>query len=358
MDVPVVLCVDDEPIILQSLRIELRNALSGLCTIETAESGEEALDIFTEIRQDGRQLALLVSDQNMPGMKGHEVLSRVKALSPETFTILLTGFSDLEGVKQAVNNADLYRYITKPWKKEEFIFTIREALRSFQQDHMIREQGRKIEKLTFSMIHALEAANLSYDEDTSGHILRVSEYSAWLAEALGLENSFIHRIRTYSKLHDIGKVGVACRLLNKPGRYTPEEFEIMKQHVWYGHQILNVEGIDEMARNIAASHHERWDGSGYLKGLKGEAIPLEARIVAVADVFDALLSKRIYKAALPFDEAFSLVLAASGSHFDPAVVEAFRRGRDELAAIRARVNALEDPTIEPHGLSGATGSST
>jgi len=351
MDIPVVLCVDDEPIILQSLRIELRNALSGQCTIETAESGEEALEIFTEFRQDGRQLAILVSDQNMPGMKGHEVLSRVKALSPETFTILLTGFSDLEGVKQAVNNADLYRYITKPWKKEEFIFTIREALRSFQQDRLIREQTVKIEKLTFSMIHALEAANLSYDEDTSYHILRVSEYSAYLAQALKLDDAFVQRIRTYSKLHDIGKVGVACQLLNKPGHYTPEEFEIMKQHVWYGSQILNVEGIDEMAKNIARYHHERWDGSGYLRGLAGEGIPLEARIVAVADVFDALLSRRIYKKALPFDEAFQLILDASGTHFDPAVVAVFHAGREDLLEIRERVNSMEDlgqrPTGEP-----------
>jgi len=342
MDIPVVLCVDDEPIILQSLRIELRNALSGQCTIETAESGEEALDIFSEIRQDGRQLAVLISDQNMPGMKGHEVLARVKELSPETFTILLTGFSDLEGVKQAVNNADLYRYITKPWKKEEFIFTIREALRSFQQDLLIREQTVKIEKLTFSMIHALEAANLSYDEDTSYHIFRVSEYSSYLAEALKLPPDFVQRIRTYSKLHDIGKVGVACQLLNKPGHYTPEEFEIMKQHVWYGFQILSVEGIDEMARNIAQNHHERWDGSGYLKGLSGEDIPLEARIVAVADVFDALLSRRIYKKALPFDEAFQLILDASGTHFDPTVVNAFRAGRQDLFEIRERVNSMEE----------------
>jgi putative two-component system response regulator len=342
MDIPVVLCVDDEPIILQSLRIELRNALAGQCTIETAESGEEAIDIFTEIRQDGRRLAILISDQNMPGMKGHEVLSRIKGLSPETFTILLTGFSDLEGVKQAVNNADLYRYITKPWKKEEFIFTIREALRSFQQDRLIREQTVKIEKLTFSMIHALEAANLSYDEDTSYHIQRVSEYSAYLAEALRMDTTFVQRIRTYSKLHDIGKVGVACQLLNKPGQYTPDEFEIMKQHVWYGYQILNVEGIDEMARNIAYHHHERWDGSGYLQGLAGEAIPLEARIVAVADVFDALLSRRIYKDALPFEQAFQLVLQASGSHFDPKVVMAFEQGKDDLLAIRERVNAMEN----------------
>lgn len=341
MDTPVVLCVDDEPIILQSLRIELRNALSGQCTIETAESGEEALDIFTEIRQDGRRLAILISDQNMPGMKGHETLARVKTQSPETFTILLTGFSDLEGVKQAVNNADLYRYITKPWKKEEFIFTIREALRSFQQERLIGEQTVKIEKLTFSMIHALEAANLSYDEDTSYHILRVSEYSAYLAGALGLDQAFVHRIRTYSKLHDIGKVGVACQLLNKPGRYTPEEFEIMKQHVWYGYQILNVEGIDEMAKNIARYHHERWDGSGYLGGVAGEAIPLEARIVAVADVFDALLSKRIYKVPLPFEEAFQLVLGASGTHFDPQVIRAFRSGQEDLFTIRQQVNAME-----------------
>ena len=283
-------------------------------------------------------------------MKGHEVLSRVKGLSPETFTILLTGFSDLEGVKQAVNNAELYRYITKPWKKEEFVFTIREALRSFQQEQLIGEQTVKIEKLTFSMIRALEAANLSYDEDTSFHIQRVSEYSAYLAEALQCEASFVHRIRTYSKLHDIGKVGVACQLLNKPGKYTPEEFAIMKQHVQFGYQILKVEGIDDMARNIAYHHHERWDGSGYLLGLTGETIPLEARIVAVADVFDALLSRRIYKQALPFDEAIQLILEASGTHFDPAIDEVFVKARNDLQAIRERVNAMEElaaPVLPP-----------
>ncbi len=342
MDLPVLLCVDDEPIILQSLRIELRNALTGLCTIETAGNGEEALEILDEIQADNKQLAVIVSDQNMPGMKGHEVLSRVKQASPQTFTILLTGFSDLDGVKQAVNNADLYRYITKPWKKEEFVFTIREALRAFAQNQRITEQNDQIERLTFSMIHALEAANLSYDEDTSYHIQRVSEYSAHLASALALDDGFVQRIHLYSKLHDIGKVGVACQLLNKPGQYTPEEFEIMKQHVTHGYRILDVDGIDPMAKNIARYHHERWDGSGYLMGLSGEAIPLEARIVTVADVFDALLSKRIYKAAVPFDDAFKLVLEASGTHFDPTVIDAFERSKDELHSIRQQVNAMED----------------
>jgi putative two-component system response regulator len=348
MDLPVLLCVDDEPIILQSLRIELRNALTGLCTIETAGSGEEALEILNEIQGENKDLAVIVSDQNMPGMKGHEVLSRVKQASPQTFTILLTGFSDLDGVKQAVNNADLYRYITKPWKKEEFVFTIREALRAFAQNRRIADQNEQIDRLTFSMIHALEAANLSYDEDTSYHIQRVSEYSAYLAASVGLDEGFVQRIRLYSKLHDIGKVGVACQLLNKPGQYTPEEFEIMKQHVLHGFRILDVEGIDPMAKNIARFHHERWDGSGYLMGLTGDSIPLEARIVTVADVFDALLSRRIYKAAVPFDDAFKLVLSASGTHFDPAIIAVFEKSKDELHTIREQVNAMEDLSRAKH----------
>jgi putative two-component system response regulator len=334
--------VDDEPIILQSLRIELRNSLGSQCILETAESAEEALSIFADVQKEGRQLAVLISDQNMPGMKGHELLTRIKEKSPDTFTILLTGFSDLEGVKLAVNNAELYRYITKPWKKEEFIFTIRQALKEFNQQNLIREQDQKIEKLTVSMITALEAANLSYDEDTSYHILRVSEYAAFLAQKMGCDEDFVHRIRIYSKLHDIGKVGVACQLLNKPGRYTPEEFEIMKKHVWYGQKILSADGIDEMARNIAYYHHERWDGSGYLNTLKGEAIPLEARITAVADVFDALASKRVYKQALPFEEACEKILEASGTHFDPRIVDVFKEHRDELKNIGAKVNSLEN----------------
>ncbi len=341
MSAPLILCVDDEPIILQSLRIELRNSLGSLCVLETAESGEEALQIIEELSGSDQRLAVIISDQNMPGMKGHELLARIKAQFPEAFTILLTGFSDLEGVKQAVNNAQLYRYITKPWKKEEFVFTIRQALREFTQLQLIHEQDLKIEKLTFSMITALEAANLSYDEDTSYHILRVSEYAAFLAEKLGMDESYVSRIRIYSRLHDIGKVGVACQLLNKPGRYTAEEFEIMKKHVWYGYKILSADGIDEMARNIAYYHHERWDGTGYQKGLKGNDIPYEARITAVADVFDALLSKRVYKPAMPFEQATAMILEASGSHFDPRVVEAFQAHLPQLQDIRERINATE-----------------
>lgn len=338
---PYLLCVDDERILLESLKIELRREVGADFQVETAESGEEALDLVNRWLLDGEELALVLTDENMPGMKGHELLARLHKLCPATAFVLLTGYTDLEAVQAAVNTAGLYRYLNKPWRIEELAFTIRQA-RLFQQRQLtIQDQRGRIGRLTKSMIFALEAANQNSDEDTAYHIERVAEYSGLLAQASGAEPHWVERIRLYSGLHDIGKVGVQCQLVNIQ-RFTDKERELQKLHVKFGGEILQAEGIDPMAANIARFHHERWDARGYLEGLKGSAIPLEARIVSLVDVFDALSSPRTYREGLPFDLAFEQVVGLGGTWFDPRLVAVFQEIRQEVQAARDRVNARDD----------------
>ncbi len=341
MSKPYLLCVDDERILLESLRVELRREVGSEFQVESAESGEEALALIHQMLLEGSELVMVISDENMPGMKGHTLLAEVRRLSPETSLVLLTGYTDLDAVREAVNVAGLYRYLNKPWRIDELAFTIRQARQFQNRQRTIQDQRGKIGRLTKSMIFALEAANQNSDEDTMYHIERVAEFSALLATRAGCDAHWVERIRLYSGLHDIGKVGVSCLLLGIE-RYTEKERQIQRLHVRYGGEILNSEGIDTMASNIANYHHERWDGRGYLKGLSGDQIPLEARIVALVDVFDALSSPRSYRDSLPFDLAFDQVVDMGGTWFDPRLILTFRECREELRAIRDQINARDD----------------
>lgn len=330
------LCVDDERILLESLKRQLRREFSHQLIVEIAESGEEALGIVRQILSDGEHLLMVICDENMPQMKGHTLLAEIRRLSPVTALVLLSGYADLDALRDAINVAGLYRYLSKPWNADELNFTIRQAQKHQEQQRTITDQRGKIGRLTRSMIFALETANQNSDEDTDLHIERVSEYSALIAQRTGQDPEWVDRIRLYAGLHDIGKVGVACQLIGID-RYTEKERELQRLHVRYGGQILSAEGIDPMAGNIARFHHERWDGRGYLDHLVGEAIPFEARIVAFVDVFDALSSARPYRETLPFDRAFDQVLEMSGTWFDPAIVSLARECREEFRQIRDKV---------------------
>ncbi len=176
-------------------------------------------------------------------------------------------------------------------------------------------------ELTLSIVGALEDASLFRDEETGTHIRRVRTYSEILAKGCGLDESFIEKISLYSGLHDIGKLAIKYDILHKPGAYTEEEYRVMKEHSTYGYRIINKQGIDTVAKNIVLYHHEKYDGTGYPAGLKGEEIPIEARIVALADVYDALSTERIYKSPIDDGEIAEIILKEKGKHFDPALVE-------------------------------------
>jgi response regulator RpfG family c-di-GMP phosphodiesterase len=333
-----IVCVDDQEIILLSLRQELARA-SALtdAQIELVNSGEKALRLIESILADGEEIPVIISDQRMPGMNGDEFLDRAHSKIPESKNILLTGYTDIEAVTRLVNHEALYRYIAKPWASQDLILTIGEAYKSFFLKKQIAELSRQNEKLTNAMVAALESANFIFDEDTGRHIQRIADISMMIAKGADLEDLEVRKIHLYASLHDIGKIGVPHEILTKPGPLDPSEFDLIKQHVRIGYKILDKDDIDPMAKNITLYHHERWDGSGYIHGLAGKEIPIEARIVGIADAFDALVNARVYKPAFTLEKAVSIIRDGAGAQFDPEIVQAF------LATVPMAFNQLQHP---------------
>jgi putative two-component system response regulator len=341
-----ILIVDD---IAQNRRLLAELLVQSLdCQIRMAANGAAVLDMIEHDLPD-----LILLDIMMPGMDGFHVsrLLQDKHKAREIPIIFITAKTDVESKVEAFRNGGV-DYVTKPFNKDELLARVKAQLRlkNLQDElrqknrmladrevhltHLVDEKTLTIEKMTLGLVTVLENANLANDGETGNHIRRVSEYATLLADTYGADRTFVKRIRLYASLHDVGKVGIADAILKKPGSYTPEEFEAMQQHVVIGHRMLDNAEIDPMARNIAYFHHEKWDGSGYVNGLSGEAIPLEARIVALADVFDALTTVRVYKEAFPVSEAERIIQAEKGRHFDPGVVEAFFKRKEEFIRIK------------------------
>ncbi|MCB4756124.1 MAG: HD domain-containing protein [Elusimicrobia bacterium] len=207
---------------------------------------------------------------------------------------------------------------------------------------------QEIRKVTQETIFRLAAAVEYKDHDTRAHLWRMSTYAALVAREMGFGAEWVENLRLASPMHDIGKIGVPDAILNKPGSLTPEEWEEMKKHPTHGSEIL--QGSDnelmKMSATIALGHHEKWNGTGYPRGLKGEKISMEARIAAIADVFDALTTKRSYKPAMPLDEAVAIIDKETGSHFDPQVVAAFHRCLPKIAEVM-KTAPLEELTAIP-----------
>jgi len=215
--------------------------------------------------------------------------------------------------------------IAKDYKLSIVITVVSILLLSFVYNHLrkFKNTSMKLKKLTIGLVETLENANTFNDEDTGSHIKRINKYSKFLAKELQLESILIENIGLYASLHDVGKIGIPDNILKKPGKLTVEEFEIMKTHVEIGYNLMKDLEISSVALNIVRYHHEKWNGAGYGKGLKGEEIPIEARIVALADVYDALRQKRIYKDPFTHEKSVEIIRSESGKHFDPKLVEIF-----------------------------------
>jgi putative two-component system response regulator len=296
---------------------------------------------------------LILLDIMMPGMDGYEVARILKSRdqTKDIPILFITAVTEVESIVKAFESGGV-DYITKPFNKSELLARIsahmqlkkmrdelkqKNALLADRELHllsMVEEKTRKLEKTTSALITALESANFFNDTDTGNHIKRVSEYSSLLARMYGADTDFIKRIRLYSSLHDVGKVGIPDSLLKKPGKYTDDEFTQMQDHVVIGARMLDDPEIDQMARNIALYHHERWDGTGYVHQLEGENIPLEARIVSLADVYDALSHKRVYKDAYPREKVDEIIRENSGKQFEPRLVDIYFEKKKEIEEIK------------------------
>ncbi len=327
-----ILCVDDEPLITTSLRQELRAAFPAY-KVESALSGAEALDLMKELLLEGAKPAVLVTDERMGKISGHELMIEARRLFPNLYSILLTGYTDIDALTKAINEGGLFRYIKKHGERRDLTLAVGKALSLYKAEREVCELKAQIEKLNYAVVAALENKAHKGDEYTYTHVQRVARYAEELAETIGLDTSEVNRIRLYAPLHDIGKSAIPSEILNKKASLSSEEFELVKTHVEEGAELLSKIELDPVAKDIILYHHERWDGSGYQKKLKGEDIPLSARIVAVADVADAMLSPRPYTGPLPYSEVADYICEKSGSQFDPQVVEAFCSKRERMQEI-------------------------
>lgn len=363
-----ILVVDDEKPIRQTIRYYLED---NDYNVLEAENGRVGLELFKQKKPD-----LVLVDLRMPEVDGLDVLAHITGQSTDTPVIIISGTGIIADVVEALR-LGAWDYLLKPI--EDMSVLLHAVHKALERTRLIRENleySQQLEEKVKIRTAQLEAANRELvetqlqvirklgkaaeykDNETGRHVIRVSLYCGILAEALGLPPETVDLIRLCSPMHDLGKIGIPDNILQKPGPLDPSEWEMMKEHSGIGKdmlQPLTAEDIDlyrkhtyigeailggtdspllEMARKIAAYHHEHWDGSGYPYGLKGEDIPIEARIVTVADIYDALSSQRAYKEPFPEEKCQQILRGFSGTLLDPAVVDAFFQNIDQILKIK------------------------
>ena len=337
------LLVDDEPKVISSLKRELRH--EGY-SIQSANSGTDGLDLLKS-----NDIAVVVSDQMMPEMDGVTFLESARQLNPDMVRILLTGHSSLKNAMAAINRSQIFAYLTKPWSTEALNGTLSSAFEHYnlvvenkrlqklthEQNNQLKLMNESLEELVQKRTCQLEEAVIegvvmlalaaeAKDDDTGEHINRIRNLSYNICTGLGMSLKETDEISFFSIMHDVGKIHIPDKILqNTSPSLSDEDWTIMKTHCIEGEKILGNKPYYKIARTIARNHHERWDGTGYPDGLKRESIPLAARIVTVADVYDALIHKRSYKPAWPVERAIAEMKSLSGELFDPEVLNAFMK---------------------------------
>lgn len=335
-----ILIVDDEPANVEVLRRMLQRA--GFNRLESTNEPREAAALYIKLRPD-----LILLDLHMPEMDGLEVMDQLNQIAEASFLpiLMLTGDMTPEARREALSRG-AKDFVNKPFNTDEVLLRIRTLLETRflylqiqTQNQMleakVRERTRELEAAQIEIIERLARAAEFRDDNTGQHTERVGQMAAVLAKQIGLPDVQVSLIRRAAPLHDVGKIGVPDSILLKLGKLTPDEFALVKAHTAIGARILSGShfALLRLAEEIAFSHHERWDGSGY-EGITRDAIPLAGRIVAVADVFDALTQKRPYKAAWPVGEAIAEIDRQRGRQFDPDLVDAFLKVIEEREPIR------------------------
>ncbi|MDO8453219.1 MAG: two-component system response regulator [Sulfurimonas sp.] len=356
IDRATILVVDDT---LDNLTL-MSGLLKDLYRVKVANSGEKALRYL----ESDSMPDLILLDIMMPGLSGYDVIKELKAnhKTEDIPVIFLTAMSSMDDEKKGLEMGAV-DYITKPISSPIVMARVKvhiqnKAAADFLKDQNsyleseIQKRTREISAIQDVTILAMASLAETRDSDTGNHIRRTQFYVVALAQRLKnhprfaqfLSEKMINTLFKSAPLHDIGKVGIPDHILLKPGKFTPEEFEIMKTHTTLGRDAIShaekqlgmeVEFL-QIAKEMAFSHQEKWDGSGYPTGISGDAIPISARLMAVADVYDALISRRIYKEGMPHEKAVSIIVEGKSTHFDSDVVDAFLELQEEFRAIAAR----------------------
>lgn len=335
--------VDDEASNLKLIDRMLRG--QGYNNLVLIQDPRDVLAQYQTSRPD-----LILLDINMPHLNGYDVMTQLIRLEDPLLPpiVILTAQRTKDYLLRALA-AGARDFVSKPFDRNELLMRVRNLLDAQLAHRMVHDQKNVLERLVQERTQALHHTQLQVvqrlgraaeyrDEETGNHILRMSHICALLAQEIGWDEAQCDLILNASPMHDIGKIGIPDAILRKPGRFEPGEWEIMKTHAAIGARLLEGDNSDLilLARDIALTHHEKWDGSGYPNGLAGAAIPIAGRIAALADVFDALTSVRPYKKAWSVEAAVELITENSGKHFDPALVTVFLRELPRIVAIKER----------------------
>jgi putative two-component system response regulator len=342
-----ILIVDDEQYI-RDLLSRMLSAEGYVC--ESAASGEEAVKLLAS-----NEYQVVLADILMPGMSGLDLLTYIRSMHRDVAVLMATGVTDRKTAIEALD-VGAYGYIIKPFDRNELLIHVAGALQRREMtllsekyerelEERVRERTKEVRDREEEVVLRLIAAAGYRDDETGAHIRRIGLYSYEIARALGWSLKLSERLKLAAPMHDIGKIGIPDRILRKPGSLTREEFEIMKRHTEIGAAILDGSRVPllQMARDIAYGHHERYDGSGYPRGLVGQEIQESCLIVAVVDVYDALIHHRVYRPALPEERALEIIRAGGGDHFGDRIFECFL---DLLPTIRGIVEEVKEVRID------------